>query len=306
MSSLYDLAVFRAVAEAGGFSGAARRLGVTTAGTSKSVGRLEERLGVRLFTRTTRRVVPTAEGARFLGRVRDVLDALAEAEEEARSGAVELAGPVRVEMAASLGRLVVTPLLLEFHRAHPAVELDLRYEDAVSDLVGADVDVAVRFGELADSTLHARRVRGTRFVTCASPDYLARRGTPATPDELAAHACATYVYRGSRQAFRWRFDEGGERRFVDVPRGLSVDDPIVHHRIALEGLAVVQDLDFHLEPMLADGSLVEVLGRCSAAGPPVSIVYPGGRYRPARVRALVEHLAAGLTERPAGDSESRR
>ncbi|KIT18087.1 LysR family transcriptional regulator [Jannaschia aquimarina] len=294
MDQLDDLAVFVAVAETGGFSAAARRLGATTAGTSKSVGRLEDRLGVRLFTRTTRRVVLTEEGTRFYERARDITEAMADAEEEVRSASRGLRGRIRIDLPVVFGRRHAVPLLLDFARRHPEVALDMRFDDRPSDLIGTGRDLAIRFGDLTDSGLRARRVGTARTVTVASPDYIAAHGRPGAIEDLDAHVCATFVFKGSGRAYRWRFEVDGEAVSFDTAQTLCVDDGEAHRSVALSGLAIVQDLRFHFQEDLRDGTLVEVLSHAAGAGMPIQVVHPEGRHLPARVRALIDHLVDGL------------
>lgn len=294
MDQLDDYAVFVAVAETEGFSAAARRIGATTSGVSKSVNRLEDRLGVRLLTRTTRRVALTDEGRRFYERARDIREAIAAAEEDARDAAEVLKGRIRIDLPTVFGRRFVAPLLLAFARAYPTVDLDIRLDDRPSDLVGTGRDLAVRFGDLADTGLRARRVGLARPATCASPAYLDEHGWPPSIEDLKAHSCATYVFKGSGRPYQWRFMIEGEPVVFDPPQSLCVDDGDLHRMVALSGLAIVQDLRFHFLDDLQDGTLVELFAAEAGRGMPIQIVYPEGRHLPRRVRALIDHLATGL------------
>lgn len=295
MDQISDLAAFRAVAETRSFSASARRLRLTTAGVSKAVIRLETRLGVRLFTRTTRRVVPTAEGEEFYVRACDVLDRLAEAEAEVGSGVRALAGEVRIAAPVLIGQQVLAPILADFRRSHPDIVLDVRLSDAFADLVGGGVDLALRFGELEDSGLVARRLASTRFVTCASPDYLARHGTPATADDLSGHPCVTYVVQGSGRPFPWRFAGG----VTFAPgRAVLVGDGGANRAFAITGSGLIQEIDVAVRPDLRSGALVEVLADQSASGPPLSLLQPAGRFVPRRVRAVADRLIAELGAGP--------
>ncbi len=294
MEQLNDLAVFVAVAETSGFSAAARRLGVTTSGISKSVGRLEERLGVRLFTRTTRRVALTEEGARFYDRARRILADIADAEEDIKASAGTLRGRIRIDMPVLFGQKFVLPLLLRFRSQYPAIDLGMRFHDEVRNLVAAGVDLAIRMGDLADSDLYARTIGRTQFITMASPAYLDAHGAPRTIDDLDEHICAAYYMKSSGRLFRWRFRDKGKLRYYDPPLRLAVNDGHAYHMVARSGLALVQDLAFHFAADLQSGELVQVLKRHVAPGLPISIIYPEGRHLPKRVRALLDYLIAGL------------
>jgi DNA-binding transcriptional LysR family regulator len=286
-----DLAPFAAVAEAKSFAAAARRLRLTTAGVSKAVIRLETRLGARLFTRTTRRVALTAEGAEFYARARDILDRLAEAEAEVGGGARGLRGHVRITAPVLIGQQVLAPMLAGFRSSHPAITLDVRLTDGFSGLVEEGIDLALRLGGLADSRLVARRLAATRFATCASPVYLARFGEPGSVDDLRAHSCVTYVVQGSGKPFAWRF--AGDVRF-EPERGVLVGDGGANRAFAVAGSGLIQEIDVAVGPDLKAGSLVEVLGHLAAPGPPLSLVQPAGRFVPGRVRAVGEHIAAAF------------
>ncbi|SHG91432.1 LysR family transcriptional regulator [Marivita hallyeonensis] len=295
MDQLNDLSVFVAVAETSSFTAAAQRLGVTSSGTSKSVGRLEARLGVRLFTRTTRRVALTEEGERFYTRARSILDDIAEAETEVQDSQVDLRGRVRIDMPSMLGQLCIVPLLLDFKRANPGVDLDMRFNDQFSDLVEQGVDLALRIGELTDSSLRARKVMETRWITCAAPAYIEARGMPKEPNDLHHHECATYIFKGSGRPFQWRFaSEHGSLQF-EPPQHLCVNDGNAYLAVARSGLAIVQDLSFNVAADLKAGTLVHVLSDYTAIGPPISLVYPEGRHLPRRVRAVFEFLAQELS-----------
>jgi LysR family transcriptional regulator, regulator for bpeEF and oprC len=294
MDQLNDLAVFVAVSEAGGFSAAAQRMGATTSGVSKSVGRFEERLGVRLFTRTTRRVALTQEGERLYQQVKNILELIKEAEEDVKDTATQLKGRVRIDLPVIFGQRFVLPLLVQFRQQNPAVDLDIRFNDDVTNLVDAGVDLALRFGALTDSGLKARVVGTTRHLTCAAPSYLMANGTPKSIHDLADHVCATYGMKGSRRAFKWRFDADGVQHSFEPRPTLSVDDGIAYRQLALSGLGLIQDLSFNFADDLQSGALVEVLNNHAADGPPISIVYPAGRHLPKRVRALIDYLVTGL------------
>lgn len=292
MESITDLHAFVAVSEARSFSAAARRLSVTTAAVSKAVIRLEARLGVRLFTRTTRRVTPTREGVEFFVRIRDVLDRLAEAEADVGAGSGSLSGDVRISAPVLIGQQVLAPLLADFRRSHPKVVLDVRLGDAFVDLVATGTDIALRLGELADAGYIARRLTTTRFVTCASPAYLEQHGRPQSVDDLRKHACVTYVVQGSGRPFKWRFV--GDEAF-EPDRSVLVGDGGANRAFAIAGLGLIQEIDVAVQPDLECGTLVEVLAERSALGPPLSLVQPAGRFSPRRVRAVVEFLAASFS-----------
>ena len=291
MDPIPDYAAFVAVAETNGFSAAAKRLGVTTAGTSKAVLRLEERLGVRLFTRTTRRVRLTAEGQRFLGPARTLLADVEAAESALREAGGALEGRVRVDAPIVYGADTVAPLLAHLGAAHPGIEIGLRLADELRDPVEAGADVTVRFGDGAPDGMVRRRLRTTRWWTVASPAFVERHGAPRRPDELADRRTIGYTYRSTGRVHRWRFAKGAT---FDPPPALAVDDGFAHRRLVLEGAGLAQDVDAVLETDVAAGRLVRVLVDHETDGPTIGLMYPSRRFLPARVRTVVDVLSEAL------------
>lgn len=291
MEPLPDLAAFTAVCETRSFSAAARQLRVTTAAVSKAVMRLEARLGVRLLTRTTRRVVPTPEGEELCLRARDILDRLAEAEAEIGEGAARIRGPVRIAAPVLLGQQVLAPILGRIQDEHPDLVLDIRLGDGLVNLVEDGIDIAVRIGEPADSRLTLRRLGATRFLTCAAPAYLGRFGTPLRIDELDRHRCLTYVVQRTGRPFPWRFAGGVT---YEPRRSVLVGDGGANRAFALAGLGLIQDLDRALEPDIRAGALVPVLAAQAAEGPPLSLLMPSGRFLPRRVRSVADRIVSAM------------
>ncbi len=300
MEQFNDLACFVAVAETKAFAAAARRLSASTSGVSKSINRLEERLGVRLFTRTTRRVALTSEGEGFYARSREILEALADAENELTDASTALRGRIRIDMPIVFGERHILPLLVEFRNLHPRVDLDIRMSDTITNLVEENIDIAFRFGEGRDSRTIAKQLSLARLVTCASPEYIARKGKPLSIAELEEHDCIAYQFRSSQRVFKWRFVANGVEVEQEPHTGLVVNDGAAHRRLALLGAGIIQDLNFTVDQEIASGSLVEILKTHSVKAFPLSIVWPSGRHQPKRVRALIDFLAA----KTIGSSES--
>ncbi len=281
---------FVAVAEEGSFVAAGERLSISGAAVSKAVARLEDEMGARLFVRTTRSVRLSPEGAALLPAAQAALRA-AQAGREAvavLSGAVT--GPLSVSMSPVLGRYL-TGGWTDFLSLHPGVQLEVRLSDRLSRLVDDRVDVAVRIGALNDSSLVQRNLADTRWVTAASPAYLARAGTPATVDALGRHHLVQYLSpRGI--AAPWHFVVEGERVTPPLAAALRIDHGDLVVQAAREGGGVVQAMDFMVEEDLRAGRLVEVLADCAAPGPPIhALCLPGQRHTP-RVRALMDHLSS--------------
>ncbi len=291
MDQLSDLGAFVAVFEAQSFSAAARRLQVTTAGVSKAVIRLESRLSVRLFTRTTRRVVATEEGNEFYRHARDIINRLSEAEAAIASGSQGLSGVVRIAAPVLLGQNVLAPLLSELRALHPAIVLDVQLTDAFTAIIDQGVDIALRFGSLQDSSLIGRKLCDTRFVTCASPAYLARYGAPTKVSDLQAHDCITYVVNRSGKPFAWRFK--AKREFMPV-RSVIVSDGGALRAFGLAGHGLIQEIDVAIAPDLESGLLVQVLQDSISDGPALWLLQPAGRNVTRRVRTVVDGLVTRL------------
>ncbi|MGL4488366.1 MAG: LysR family transcriptional regulator [Rhizobiaceae bacterium] len=293
MNQLNDLACFVAVAETLGFAPAARRLGASTAGVSKSVLRLEDRLKVRLFTRTTRRVALTEEGKTFYRRCRAILEDIAQAESEVLDTSQALQGRVRIDMPIVFGERHVVPVLAEFHALHPEIQLHIRLSDTFSDLIEEGIDLALRFGELDDRRFVAKQLGIQRLVTCASPAYLLAHGTPGSLEDLENHVCIALSFRSTGRVFNWRFASSA----FHPPELIVVNDGAAYRRLALLGCGIVQDLEANVREELQNGWLIELFEPHSVAAFPLSIVWPGGRKQPHRVRALIDYLTTELSPR---------
>lgn len=300
---LQGMAVFVRVAELSSFSAAARQLGLSTSAVSKHVAALEERLGARLLNRTSRRLALTEVGSAYRDRCARIVREVEAAELAATGDAVEPRGKLKVNAPVSFGFRHLAPLLPEFLARHPGIGLDLTLNDRFVDLLEEGYDVAVRIGRLDDSTLVARRLATARFACVASPAYLARAGTPATPDALADHNCLSYSYR--RRFDEWSFARGGERRRLRVRGNLAANNGDVLRAAACAGLGIAHLPDFLLaEDDLAAGRLVRVLPGWHAPEIPIHAVFPPQRHAFARLRVFVDFLVerlGGRRRRGGGD-----
>lgn len=290
-------AVFARVAEIGSFGGAAADLGLSKGTVSKAVSRLEARIGARLFNRTSRRLALTEAG---LAAREDAARLLAQGESvEARAiaEAVEPRGTVRLAAPMSFGVMHVAPALPDFLARHPAVSVDLHLSDAAVDLVGGGFDIGLRIAALPDSSLRVRRLCGVDRSLVAAPAYLDRHGRPEHPDDLAAHACLGYAYLPSPD--RWRLTNAAGTEVVVAPRGvLRANNAEALAPALLAGLGLALQPNFMMWEDLAAGRLERVLPGWSAPPIALHLVTPPGEPRPARVTALIAHLAKALAAAP--------
>jgi DNA-binding transcriptional LysR family regulator len=308
MHGLQTLLAFSETAKRGGFAAAAREVGTSPSALAKSVARLEASLGLRLFHRTTRQVSLTADGERLFQRCQRVLAELEELQSEAAGSRAAPSGILRIDMPIVFGRKVMLPILARLVEQHPGLEIDARLSDSFVDLVKDGVDVAIRVGELQDSSLAAKRFARQVLVLVAAPGYLARAGTPRSLDALAAHRHILFRMPGSGRDRPQQFSVNGRTAALHPARGLRFNDGQAMVQAALLGLGVAQVPDNMVDDELAAGRLVEVLPRHRPPAMPIHAVMPGNRMVPARVRALLDALDAhaGHTSPPARARSARR
>ncbi len=290
MSQPGEMAAFVRIVETGGFAAAARELGLTASALSKVLARLEARLGVRLLTRTTRRIGLTPEGETYLARARDILSLIEAAEADVTEGRGRPSGPLRVNTGTAFARHRLIPVLPEFLARYPAVTLDLSVTDRRVDLVQEGVDVALRTGTLGDSSLVARKIAEGQRVVCAAPAYLARRGTPTAPEDLLSHDCL--VLRGLARLTAWPFRSGSGLQTLTVRGSVTTDSAEALRDMALAGLGIIRVSAFLVARDIAEGRLVPLLEAMHVSEEvPVWAVMAPGRHRLPRVQAFVDFLA---------------
>lgn len=296
MDRLRAMTVFTRVVETRSFSKAAETLNLPRSAVTATVQRLEAHLHTKLLQRTTRRVSPTPEGEEYYRRSVDILAAVDGADDAMRElGTQQPHGLLRVDMPGALARNVVLPRLGEFRAAYPKIELMASITNRVADLAQEGIDCALRVGQLQDSTLVARPLGQMRFVTCASPDYLARRGTPRTIDELAAHDLVVYFSGRTGRPLDWDFVVGKQVVKVDAEGTVSVNDADANVLVGLAGCGLIQAGAYQVREHLAQGRLVEVLKKWRPAPMPVSLMYRDSRLASPRLRAFADWVA-GLFE----------
>jgi len=285
-----EMEVFVRVVESGGFSAAARSFRITPSAVSKLVGRLEARLGSRLVNRSTRKLQLTAEGQAFYQRSVGILADIAEAEREAASGAAPR-GRVRVNSNVPFGMHYLLPLVPKFLAEHPEVQLDIVLSDQVIDLLEQRADVAIRVGALRSSQLVARKLGESRMAVVGSPDYLKRRGTPTTIDELPQHNLISFNF--VRVLEGWPFRERGKTVSFPADGNVQVGDGETARQLALAGVGLTRLALFHIGPDIKAGRLRPVLEPLNPGDTEaIHAVYVGqGAHLPARIRAFIDYLA---------------
>ncbi|MGY2329885.1 LysR family transcriptional regulator [Pseudomonas sp. SDT2931_S440] len=283
-----EMAVFARVAEQGSLSGAARVLGLTPSSISRIITRIEGRIGTRLLLRTTRAITLTAEGEAYLRGARRILADMAEVEDAITDQGAPR-GRLRVSAALAHGRLSIVPLVAAFSARYPAIVVELRLEDEVVDILGGQADVAIRFGQLADSPLTARLIGSIGEVIVASPDYLARHGTPRLPQDLLNHNCLRFNFR--RAAPDWPFRVDGRDFSLQVSGTIEGNSGEVLSQLAKLGAGIARIGAFSVADDLASGDLVPLLEAYNPGDQePIHAVFVGGAAMPARVRAFVDFL----------------
>ena len=292
MSRFDELQTFVAVAQAGGFAAAARRLNRSAPTVTRLVAQLEARLGARLFLRTTRQVSLTEAGTRLFEDVRGLLDAL-DVAEAAAAGAYEMPqGLLSVTAPVMFGRLYVAPLLRGFLDAHPQVRARTLFVDRNVNLIDEGLDVALRLGDLPDSSLTAVHVGDVRRVTVASPSYLEAHGMPEDIADLDRHRLIAPTIISQAQS--WVFEAGGRRTVYPIAPHMVSNTIDVCIEAAQAGWAITRVLSYQVADALADGSLVEVLAAREDRKMPVHLLHAEGPLRAAKIRAFVDHAARGL------------
>ena len=292
MDRFRELTTFVAVAEEGAFNGAARRLGSSPPAVTRLITALEERLGVRLFTRTTRQVTLTEAGARLREDARRIMGELAEAESLAAGAQATASGHLRLTAPVMFGQRFIAPLLCDYLDAHPTVSASALFIDRNVNLLDEGIDVALRIGELPDSSLSAARIGAVRRVIVAAPDYVKRKGVAASPEALKDHRV---IFPTSIVEIpSWSFVAGNKRRQVRLAPALSLNTMEAAIDAALAGWGITSALSYQVADDLAEGRLVELLGDFEDRIMPIHLLHGEGRQAAAKIRSFVDFAAEGL------------
>lgn len=300
MARLDEMEVFAEVVESEGFSAAARRLGISKSAVSKQIGRLEDRLGVRLLNRTTRRLSLTEAGNTFYAACRRVLDEAETAEQAVSDLAAAPRGLLKLNAPMSFGFLHLSSAIPAFHARYPQITVEAAMNDRFVDLVEEGYDIALRIGDLRDSSLIARRLAPSRAALCASPDYLERRGRPERPEDLASHDCL--LYANTENPREWTVTGPGGRQSVAVEGPLIANNGDVLCGAALGGMGITRLPTFIVGPHLRDGRLEVVLPGFPLPDQGIHAVYPHNRNLSVKVRVFVDFLAQRFGPQPYWDA----
>jgi DNA-binding transcriptional LysR family regulator len=291
---LPNLALLVRIAEKGGLAAAGRDFGLSPATVSERLVSLEAHYGAKLINRTTRSISLTDEGRILVDGAKRLLAEADELEAMIRHGAEKLSGPIKVSAPFDLGSNRIAPLLDKFLALHPNLQIDLSLTDGYVDLVAQGIDIAVRFGNLKDSQLHARKIGENRRIVCASPDYIKRHGTPQHPNELQNHNCILMRF-GESIDNEWSFRSGTKDFTVRVKGNRITNDGAQVRKWCVQGFGIVLKSIWDVEHHLARGELVQLLADFAPPPSSLQIVYASGQGMPRRIRMLIDHLVQHLT-----------
>ena len=302
MDRFESMSILLAVVEAGSLSAAARRLGAPLATVSRKVSDLETHLKTRLFNRSSRRITLTDTGQSYVAACKRILEELGEAERAAAGEYSAPTGDLTITAPIVFGRLHVLPVAIEFLKAYPDIDIRITLADRVLNILEDHVDLAVRIGELPDSSLRARRLGSIRRVVCGSPAYFAARGAPKSPAELGTHDCITF--EGMMSADAWAFTIGKSDAAVAIHSRLIVNTAEAAIDAAMAGVGITRVLSYQAAAAVRAGALVIVLEDFELVPSPVNLVYPGQRLLPLKLRAFLDFAAPRLQARLSQDAMS--
>jgi DNA-binding transcriptional LysR family regulator len=297
MDNLSGLFAFVRAAETSSFAAASRLLGISPSAVGKSIARMETRLGVRLFQRSTRKISLTHEGLLFFQRCRQVLDELENAQTELMHARQAPQGRLRISLPA-LGYRLLAPILPGFIEAYPQITLDVDFSDRMADVIEAGFDAVIRSGELSDSRLQARRIGHFRFVACASPDYFARKRMPAHPRELREHVCLHFRYPTTGKLQGWGFDDSNLEHDLKQSAGFVFNNTEAVLAAASRGVGIAYIPTFVAHEALQSGRLVPTLREFEARQGTFWIVWPSSRHMLPRLRVCIDYFCAHMTIDP--------
>ncbi len=290
---LDNIALFLLIVEKGSLTAAGREAGLSPTTVSERLAALEAHYGVVLLNRTTRAISLTEEGRTLIEGAKRVLGEVEDLDSRIRFGAQNLSGPIRLSAPSDLGRNLVSDAISSFLAKHPGITVELLLSDSYIDIVGQGIDIAVRFGEIIDSTLRSRQLKARRRVICAAPAYVQAHGAPKKPVDLKSHNCLLMRFGGNLDNL-WRLSANGVKQIVTVRGDRVANDGALVHQWALEGHGIALKSELDISPDLQAGRLIELLPDYAPPPSPVQLLLPPGRTQPRRVRALTDHLAQAI------------
>ncbi len=288
---LDNLSLFLLIVEKGSLTAAGREAGLSPTTVSERLAALEAHFGVVLLNRTTRAISLTEEGRVLVEGAKRVVGEVEDLEARIRLGADNLSGPLRISAPSDIGRNIVSRAVSDFLHRHPAITIEMHLSDGYVDIVGQGFDLAVRFGEITDSSLRVRRLKAKRRIICAAPRYIEAHGAPKRPADLQAHNCVLMRF-GSNLDNVWHLGSGPTRQIVTVRGDRVSNDGALVKEWAIEGHGIAFKSELDVASEIAAGRLVELLPDHAPPPSPLQILFPPGRAQPRRVRALADHLAA--------------
>jgi DNA-binding transcriptional LysR family regulator len=294
LDRFHEIEVFIAVHDAGNFAKAGQRLRMSPPAVTRAISALEDRLGARLFQRTTRRLAITDVGSRFLESARRILDDLGTAEREALGATTAARGHLTVTASVTLGRSLLAPVACQFLAEFPEVTLSVLLLDRITNLIEEGIDAAVRIGPLPDSTMVARKLGSVRRMLVASPDYLARHGRPTAPSDLTRHAMIAFT--GLMPNREWRFLDGRSGKSVSFMPRFEINDAASAIAAAEAGDGITVALSYMVAEKIRQGSLVPILKDVTPPPVPVHLVFPQTRLLAPKLRAFVDFAAPRLKQ----------
>jgi DNA-binding transcriptional LysR family regulator len=291
-SDFAELKAFVAVVERQSFARAAEYLGLSPSALSQTIRHLEARIGARLLNRTTRSVAPSSSGEKLYSRVAPLFREMAEAVAEASDATGQMSGTLRINTLGIAARTLIAPRLARFHRAHPEVVLDIVVDDALADIVSGRFDAGIRVGgQLKKDMIAVRLTPDMKMVAVASPGYLARHGTPKTPQDLHHHACINWRLQMDGRFYRWEFEKRGKRLEVAVDGPVVTNHPDVGVASVVNGLGIAYHFEVdQVGELLAQGRLVQVLADWTVSRPGLFLYYSNRQHRPALLGSFIDCL----------------
>ncbi|BEU77989.1 LysR family transcriptional regulator [Enterobacter asburiae] len=305
MELFSGLIEFVRIVELRSFKKAAESLNLSKSAVSKSILRLETRIGVRLLNRTTRSVSPTYEGELFYWDCKKIIEAMSDSIDNVVSYRNVPKGKIRVESVVSFGNRILVPALPEFFRLYPEISLDLRLNDHLVDMNEDNIDVVIRIGTPRDPNLIAREILSSRMVLAAAPDYLKSRGMPVNPLQLNEYKCLKYSLPDGR-TYNWKFMMDGLASVIQTPDKIEINNTKALIDLAVSGQGVIQLMDFIIEPELSSGALIEILPDFSTPSVPVYIGYRHNRYMSSKVRAFIDFISSLAADQSCKSSDTNR